>query len=134
MISSPSDRLLRVALGLNAGFSGLCGVIALLAGATIAASFGIEDDRLLPVTGVSLVLFSGLLVFLVTRKVIKPAFALGIVVMDVLWVATTPVPLLLSGWLTDLGTGVITVLSAVVLTFAALQYSGVRQMRSPRPT
>jgi hypothetical protein len=126
----PSDRLLRVALRMNAGFSGLCGVTALLAGATITASFGIEDARLLPATGASLVFFSGLLVFLVTRRAIKPAFAIGIVVIDILWVATTPVPLLLSGWLTALGTAVVLVLAGIVLSFAALQYAGVRQMKT----
>lgn len=125
----PSDRLLRVALSTNAGFSGLCGIIALLAGSALEASLGIQDERLLPATGVSLVFFSGLLAFLGSRETIKPLFAMGIVVMDVLWVATTPVPLLLSGQLTGLGVGVILVLSGIVLTLAALQFAGVRQMR-----
>lgn len=130
MTQTPSpDRLLRVALSVNAGFSGLCGVIALAAAASLNASLGIEDERLVPVTGVSLVLFCGMLVFLVTRRVIKPAFAMAIVVMDVGWVLTTPVPLLASGWLTDLGVAVAIVLSAIVLTFAALQYAGVRRVK-----
>jgi hypothetical protein len=129
MTTPESDSLLRTALRANAGFSGLCGVTALIAASSLQASLGIEDERLLPVTGVSLVFFCGLLVFLVTRKIIKPAFAMAIVVMDVLWVLTTPVPLLLSGWLTGLGVGVIVALSLVVLTFAGLQYAGIRQMR-----
>ena len=127
--TTSSDRLLRIALRANAGFSGLCGLIALAAAASLEGSLGIEDARLLPLTGVSLVFFCGLLVILVTRPAIKPAFAMAIVVMDILWVASTPVPLLLSGWLTSLGTVVILALSAVVLAFAGLQYAGIRQMR-----
>ena len=124
------DRLLRTALKVNAAFSGICGVIALVFAGALAASLGIQEEMILPTQGVSLVFFSGVLVWLVTRRTIKPLIALAIVVMDVLWVATTPVPLLLSGWLTGVGTGTMLVLSAIVLSFAAVQYAGVRQMKA----
>jgi len=123
------DRLLRTALRVNAAFSGSCGVIALIAAGPLAASLGIEEELILSVQGASLVFFCGVLVWLATRKTIAPMLAMGIVVMDVLWVATTPVPLLLSGWLTSTGTGTMIVLSAIVLSFAAVQYAGVRQMK-----
>ena len=131
MNTSPdSDRLLRTALRVNAAFSGTCGVIALVFGGALTASLGIQEDLIVPTQGVSLVFFSGVLVWLVTRRAIKPVFAIAIVVMDVLWVATTPAPLLLSGWLTPTGTGTMIVLSLIVLSFAALQYIGVRQMKA----
>ncbi len=128
-----SDRLLRGALRANAGFSGICGITALAAADSLAASLGIQDPAILPVQGVSLVCFSGLLVWIATRKEIKRGIALAIVVMDLLWVATTAVPLLLSGWLTGGGTAVVLVLAAIVTTFAGLQYAGVRQLKG-RPT
>jgi hypothetical protein len=126
----PADRLLRLALRANAAFSGICGITALLAAGALAASLGIADERLLPVQGVSLVGFSGLLAWLSARPSIRPGLALAIVVMDVLWVATTAVPLLLSGWLTPVGTEVMLVIATIVLGFAAIQYAGLRQMRA----
>jgi hypothetical protein len=129
-IDPASDRLLRGALRVNAAFSGACGVLALVAAGALAAILGIREHAILPVQGASLVFFSGVLVWLVTRKAIKPALALAIVVMDVLWVLSTPLPLLLSGWLTPAGTGTMIVLSAIVLTFAAVQYAGLRQMKA----
>jgi hypothetical protein len=127
-----TDRLLRTALRANAGFSGLCGITALLAAGSLASALGIQEKSILPVQGVSLVFFSGLLVWLATRRTIKPALALAIVVMDLLWVLTTAAPLLLSGWLTALGTEVMIVLASIVLSFAALQYLGIRRMKTVR--
>jgi hypothetical protein len=129
-MNSAPDRLLRTALRANAAFSGVCGLTALLAAGALAASLGIREEMILPVQGVSLVFFSALLVWIATRKNIRPGIALAIVVMDVLWVATTAVPLLLSGWLTELGIGVMISLAGVVSTFAGLQYAGVRQMQA----
>ena len=124
------DRLLRLALRMNAAFSGVCGITALLAAGALASNLGIADERVLPVQGVSLVGFSGLLAWLSTRQSIRPGLAVGVVAMDVLWVATTAVPLLLSGWLTAVGSEVMLLLSTIVLGFAAAQYAGVRQMRA----
>ncbi len=132
MSSNTPDRLLRTALRVNGAFSGLCGGTALLAGESLASTLGIRDALILPVQGGGLVLFSALLFYIASRPAIRPGVGLAIVAMDLAWVATTAVPLLLSGWLTELGTGVMLALSAIVTSFAALQYLGVRQIRLAR--
>ena len=124
------DTLLRSALRANAAFSGISGITALAAAGALTTALGIRDAAVLPVQGVSLVFFSGVLLWLATRNAIKPAFALAVVVMDLLWIVTTAVPLLLSGWLTATGTQVVIVLAGIVLSFAALQYVGVRRLKS----
>ena len=85
----PADRLLRLALRANPAFSGICGITALLAAGALAASLGIADERLLPVQGVSLVGFSGLLAWLSARPSIRPGLALAIVAAVALIVHAT---------------------------------------------
>ncbi len=126
--SHPADSLLRNALRVNAGFSGLCGLSALLASGSLASALG-PPAAFVVFQGVSLILFSAALVWLATRPAIRPGLALAVVVMDLLWVAGTPAPLLASGGLTPVGVPVVAALAVIVLGFAGAQYAGVRRVK-----
>ncbi len=126
--SQRADALLRKALRVNAGFSGLCGLSAALASGALASALG-PPAAFLVFQGVSLMLFSAARVWLATRAAIRLGFALAAVVMDLLWVAGTAAPLLASGALTPVGVPVVAALAVIVLGFAAAQYAGVRRVR-----
>jgi hypothetical protein len=125
------DRLLRSALRANAAFSGLCGLAGAIATAAIAAALGPPEPIVLS-QGVTLIGFSAALVWLATRAEISLRLALTVVVLDLLWVATTAAPLLASGQLTSLGVPIVLGLSVIVLGFAYFQYQGVQRARGSR--
>jgi hypothetical protein len=122
------DSLLRNALRANAAFSGLCGVSAGLASGALATALG-PPAGVVIFQGVSLALFSAALVWLATRAEIRLGFALAVVVLDLLWVAGTAAPLLVSGQLTPVGVPVVAALAVIVLGFAGAQYMGVRRVK-----
>ena len=129
MATRSPDRLLRNALRANATFSGLSGLCGALASAAIAGSLGPAPTIVLS-QGVMLLGFSVALFWLSTRPEIPLRLALAVVVLDLLWVATTAAPLLASGELTSVGVPVVLALAAIVLGFAYLQYQGVRRVRN----
>ena len=73
--------------------------------------------------------FSAALFWLGSRPEISLKLALTVVVLDLLWVATTAAPLLASGELTSVGVPVVLGLAAIVLGFAYFQYQGVQRVR-----
>ncbi len=126
--STPADRLLRNALRANGAFSGLCGLSGALAAGALANVLGPPTAIVLS-QGVMLLGFSLALFWLASRAQIPVRLALGVVVLDLLWVATTAAPLLASGELTPVGVPVVLVLATVVLGFAYFQYQGVQRVR-----
>lgn len=130
MTSPASDRLLRNALRANAVFSGLCGLSGALATGAIAASLG-PPPVVVMSQGIMLIGFSVALFWLASRTEISLKLALTVVVLDLLWVATTAAPLLASGELTSVGVPVVLGLAVIVLGFAYFQYQGVQRMRDP---
>ena len=129
METASPDRLLRNALRANATFSALCGLCGALATAAISSSLGPAPAIVLS-QGVMLIGFSVALFWLSSRPEIPLKLALAVVVLDLLWVATTAAPLLASGELTSVGVPVVVGLSVFVLGFAYLQYQGVRRVRN----
>lgn len=122
------DRLLRNALRANAGFSGACGLSGALATSALAASLGPPEAVVLS-QGAMLIGFSLALFWLASRPSISIRLALTVVVLDLLWVATTAAPLLASGELTAVGVPVVVGLAVIVLGFAWFQYQGVQRVR-----
>ncbi len=123
------DRLLRNSLRANSAFSALCGLSGALATASLSSSLGPAPAIVLS-QGLMLMGFSVGLFWLSSRREIPLKLALAVVVLDLLWVATTAAPLLASGELTPVGVRVVVGLSVFVLGFAYLQYQGVRRVRS----
>lgn len=122
------DKLLRNALRANASFSGLCGLSGALATGPIANALGPPPAIVLS-QGLTLIGFSLALFWLGSRPRISLRLALTVVVLDLLWVATTAAPLLASGQLTSVGVPVVLGLAAIVLAFAYFQYQGVQRVR-----
>ncbi len=122
-------RWLRLSLRANAIFSAVSGSGMLFAASTIAGLLGIEQTLLVRITGVNLLGFAGLLVWLASREVIKPSLAIAVVVADLLWVAGSAA-LLQAGVFSTTGNWLVAGVADVVLLFAILQYVGIRRMRA----
>jgi hypothetical protein len=123
-----NDRLLRLALRCNAGFSGLCALLCLAASGPIAASMGLPEAIWLQALGVQLLVFAGFLVWLAARPRIAPAIAWGVVAADVAWVVGT-LPLVAADLLTITGIWIALGVADVVAFFAILQVVGLRRMQ-----
>ena len=130
---TPRDRLLRYSLRGNAAFSSASGLAFIAAAGPLARTMGVPEVVSLPGLGVQLLCFAALLVWLASRDIIRPAFAMAVVVADALWAAGT-VPLLLASVLSPTGSWIATAIANVVAAFAVLQYLGIRRMQAPRRT
>ncbi len=131
MTHLPTDpaRWLRLSLRANAIFSAVSGSGMLFAASAIAGLLGIEQTLLVRITGVNLLGFAALLVWLASREVIKPSLAIAVVVADLLWVAGSA-GLLPTGVFSPTGNWLVAGVADVVLLFAILQYVGIRRMRA----
>ena len=131
MTHLPTDpaRWLRLSLRANATFSAVPGSGMLFAASAIAGLLGIEQTLLVRITGVNLLGFAALLVWLASREVIKPSLAIAVVVADLLWVAGSA-GLLPAGVFSTTGNWLVAGVADVVLLFAILQYVGIRRMRA----
>ena len=124
------DKLLRHALRANGVFSGISGMVFILACQPIASSIGLAYPQVLLVIGVALVLFSWTLFRLVSQQEISKPVVWSIIGGDVAWVAGSAVILLLFPQLLN-ATGRFWVLGIAILvfTFAELQTWGLWRMR-----
>ncbi len=131
MTHLPTDpaRWLRLSLRANATFSAVSGSGMLFAASTIAGLLGIEQTLLVRITGVNLLGFAALLVWLASREVIKPSLAIAVVGADLLWVAGSA-GLLPARVFSPTGNWLVAGVADVVLLFAILQYVGIRRMRA----
>jgi hypothetical protein len=131
MNESTISPLLRISLRANAAFSATCGVTLLVASDTLASLFGVPDPTLLGGLGLNLVVFAAALVFLASRETIRRPLAMAVVWLDLAWVAGS-VPVLLAAGLSSAGNWAVVIVMDVVLTFAVLQYLGIRRMAPAR--
>lgn len=121
--------LLVRALRANGVFSGLSGVILIIAAPALAPIAGIPWPTAITVTGFLLLPFGFALWRLAGRSDLQPALGQVAVILDVLWVAGS-MALLLGGWLplTIAGKWIIALLADVVGLFAVLQFLGLRRL------
>ena len=119
-------KLLRVALIANALFSTASGGTMLILGPTVATELGALPVVLLQAIGAALLGFAVLVAFVATRP--RPAWALGISVLDIGWILGTVPLVFVDGVLTR--TGVVAVLSiaAIVGLLAMAQLAGIRRL------
>ena len=122
--------LLRGTLKANAAFSALSGAVFLLLAGFLATLVAIGRAGFMQ-NGVSLLLFSGLLIYLATRRRVDRWWILSLVLliaaMDLLWVAGSAVMILMPSLTTTAGAVLVGATAVVVGAFAALQlYSLVR--------
>jgi len=122
--------LLRSTLVINGISTVLCGVALLAAPGALAELLGVSPPALLAVVGGGLVLYAAGLFWTARRHPIPDAAAWTAIVLDLGWVIGS-VAVIEVGILTRIGTGLVALVAAGVLTFAVLQFVGVR--KTPRP-
>ena len=128
-----NSPLLRRALGGNAIFSAVCGLILVSGTESTAAVIGCVDLWILRLLGGGLLLFAAFLFWNVWRPTPHPTYALLITGADLGWVAGSAVLMLLpSTPLSVTGTGVVAGVAGVVLVCALLQLAGLRALTRNR--
>lgn len=125
---SASQQLLRMALRGNAGFSVFSATIIFFRQRALLQWLGIAKDFGILFLGIGLVIFAMWLLINASRAQIKLLEARMAVAMDLTWVALT-IPVVAWVPLTSQGRWVVTIVAAVVLSFAVIQWLGIRRMR-----
>lgn len=122
-----NQRLLRLALRLDALVSAAFGVVTLLGGPLLADVLGTPLSLLWPVGVVVLVYAAGLWL-LQARPSIAPAHGWTVVGLNLTWAAAS-VAVIAFGWfpLTGLGVAFVLLQALLVAGFADLQFVGVRR-------
>lgn len=119
-----SQRLLRIALLGNAGFSIFSATISFFWKERVVQCLGISKDFGILFLGIGLMIFAVWLLMNGVRTNIKLQDARLAVVMDLAWVALS-VPVVVLAPLASQGKWVVTVIAAVVLSFAVAQWIGI---------
>lgn len=122
-----SQSLLRVALLGNAGFSIVSAAVAVFWKEVVMRWLGIAKDFGILFLGIGLMIFGVWLLINGVRTNIKLQDARIAVVMDLAWVAVS-VPVVVFAPLALHGKWVVTVIAAVVLSFAVTQWLGIRRI------
>jgi hypothetical protein len=122
--------MLPATLVTNGISTALCGLALLVARGPLAPLLGVPEPGVLAAVGAGLLLYAAGLFWTAAQKPIWPAAAWTAIVMDVGWVIGSAA-LLEIGLLTPIGSGLVSLVAAVVLVFAALQYRGVRRLTHP---
>jgi hypothetical protein len=129
-VDSKYERLLRRAMQANGGFSGISGLVSLLAANGLAAFTGIPEATVFRVLGVLLLLYAVDLFWITSREKIHPGFGITAVILDIAWVISSAI-LLTSNLvpLTTAGKWTILLLAEVVSIFALVQGYAIWKIR-----
>jgi len=121
------DRLLRLALRLDGGVSGVAGLVVTAAASTLDGVLGIPAGWLVAL-GLFLVAWAAALGWLSTRPRIPAGPVWAIIAVNVLWIADS-VAAAVANWfpLTALGLAVVVAQALGVVVFAELEYMGLRR-------
>ena len=126
--NSDPQRRLRMSLAGNAGFSVLSGLVFALGSSAVASAIRLTPSWILRVVGIGLLGFAASIGWLASRPTIFLPVAMTIVWCDLAWVAGT-IPVVMAGVLSGTGNIAAVAVAAVVLSFALLQYLGIRRVR-----
>ena len=126
--SSP-PRLLRASLLGNALFSGISGVLMLVAGPVLDDWLGTNAPWAIQVLGISLILYAVWLVLSVQDPSVDPRNVKAAIVLDAAWVVGS-VLLLVTNWvsLTTQGQWTVAIVADLVAAFAVIQYYALRRL------
>ena len=119
-------RLLRNSLRANAAFSAVSGLASLSAAGTLADFIGVPSPEPVLAVGVHLLLFAGLLVFLASRAALSVAIVIAVVAADIGWVLAT-LGVIYVDLFTRAGAALALAIASIVLSFALLQWLGLRR-------
>ena len=121
----------RIALRVNAAFSGLCGLALLIAPGAWAELIGLPRPWALAVLGVGLAGFAALVARAAADVAGRRRLVTAIVAADVLWVAASPIAMAAgAGTLTAAGQALVAAVAGVVAALAAAQWRGLRAART----
>lgn len=124
----PQACLLRKALIGNALFSTLSGLTILFAQGWVLRILGLSSTVSLLILGVGLIVFAATLVINARKKQVKKSDAWIAVLMDLAWVVAS-FALIFVVPLSTGGKWVVGVVAELVLTFAVLQFVGIRRIQ-----
>ena len=119
--------LQRAILG-NAVFSGLSGLLMVLAASPISQFLGLSNPLILTIVGIALLLYMPFLFWLANQTPVPSWMTWVVIELDVLWVIGSLILIFTS--LVPLTTGgkwVIAITADIVAIFAILQYFGLRR-------
>ena len=130
-ISFKDKSFLQRALLGNAAFSGISGLVIVLAAGALSQFLGLDNPLILVIVGGILLLYMPILVWLSNQSPVPAHFAWEVIVLDVVWVLgnlvlifTELVPL------TSSGKWAIALTADIVFMIAVLQYLGLRRQQS----
>ncbi|WP_299726500.1 SRPBCC family protein [uncultured Tateyamaria sp.] len=132
------SRAARRFLGMNAAFSGLNGLMALVAAGMLAPILIEFPENWMPLAlrlmGLGLIGFSALLVFLARNRFVTRAAVNEIVLLDTIWVVGSVVLIAFFGdLLTTPGLLIVTAVAIVVAFFAIAQFASAAKITKPVP-
>ncbi len=126
--TTDQGRLLRVSLSGNALFSGLSGLVLLLAPGSVASFLGLTVPWIVATIGAGLMLYAVWLAALARRPVIPRIEAWGVISLDVAWVLGSLILLIADPLsLTLTGKWTVTIVADFVTLFATLQFFGLHR-------
>lgn len=128
-ITKTQSSLLRNALRGNGIFSAASGLIMAVGAGILVQFLGAGTTLFYIVVGIGLLFHAGTLFFNTRTEGINSAFAWYAIIGDVVWVIGTAVILLTDAFnLSPEGKWTLLIIGDIVLTFAIVQYVGLRRM------
>ncbi len=128
-ITQTQSSFLRNALRGNGLFSAVSGLITALAAGALVQFIGAGNNIFYIVIGIGLLFHAANLFFNTRSERINPMFAWYAIIGDVVWVIGTAAILLTDAFsLTSEGKWLLFIIGDIVLTFAVVQYIGLRRM------
>jgi hypothetical protein len=119
---------LKNVLLLNGISSAATGMILLVFARKVAKLFGVLENEVFIATGIFLLLFGCIVVYVSRKSSLQPSLVLVIIALDILWVLSSIAIVLLGLFtLSTLGYALIMGVAAWVGVMAYLQFKGLKQ-------
>lgn len=116
------DRIAKYALGLDAAFSTICGLVLMLGGLFMADTVGVSG-WLLPVLGFGLLGWANMVTLYAGRRFVRRPELDRVIGGNLAWVVFAIVLVLIPGSLTSTGKWALVAVTAIVALFALVQIS-----------
>ena len=130
-ISFKEKSFLQRALLGNAAFSGISGLVMVLAAGALSLLLGLGNPLILVIIGAILLLYMPILVWLSNQSPVPAHFAWEVIALDLVWVIGSLVLIFTAlVALTSSGKWAIALTADIVFVFAVLQYLGLRRQQS----
>jgi hypothetical protein len=129
MNTSANQTLIRRILYANTIFSGVSGVLFVLASNPIASFIGLDVSLPILIIGIGLIGYAALIYSNASHREIFPSFVLVAIIADSFWVLLS-ILLLVTGWVSFSmeGKWAVGIIAVIVDIFATLQFLEWRKM------